>query len=124
MSRMGDHYCRQTALTLTVIGHCAVYCTSKTCPPRFLVGFDESLDKQHCFCTAWRIGRSAALGGRRSSFLRRPTATLTYRGYSADNRHVQGVPRQGAETPPAGSRSKWARSGRGNPSNLIRVVPP
>ena len=60
----------------------------------------------------------AASGERHRSFLGHQTATLTYGGYSADNRQVQGVPRQGAETPPA--REKM---GRGNPSNLIRVVP-
>src|SRR5271165_3508423 len=31
----GDRDRHQTALTLTAISHYAVYCTSKTCPPRF-----------------------------------------------------------------------------------------
>jgi hypothetical protein len=31
----GDRDRHQTALTLTAISHYAVYCTSKSCPPRF-----------------------------------------------------------------------------------------
>ena len=35
MNKTGDCDCHQTAPTLIPVSHCAVYCTSKCCPPRF-----------------------------------------------------------------------------------------
>jgi hypothetical protein len=51
------------------------------------------------------------------------TAALTAAGHSVDNYSLQGVPRQGAETPPGSIHPTPRGSRRGNPSNLIRVVP-